>query len=197
MSERKNADPIESSDVTFRDQGEFRSWLSENADLSEGIWLRFAKKDSGEQSITYAQALDEALCFGWIDGQKKPCDQISWLQRFCPRRPRSNWSKINIQHAERLTKEGRMTPRGLEEIEAAKGDGRWATAYDSPKDAEPPDDFLQELAKDPSALAFFKTLNRANVYAIVYRLQTAKRPETREKRMKLILEMMADGKKFH
>lgn len=183
--------------ITFRKPEEFRQWLSENVKLSDGIWLRFAKKGSGEMSITYAQALDEALCYGWIDAQKKSLDEKSWVHRFCPRRPRSRWSKINIQHVERLIQAERMTPYGLEEIEKAKANGRWAAAYDSPRDAEPPADFLERLAQDPASLAFFKTLNRANVYAIVYRLQTSKRPETREKRMQSILEMLAKGQKFH
>jgi uncharacterized protein YdeI (YjbR/CyaY-like superfamily) len=183
--------------TTFRSATEFRNWLSENEGKSEGIWLRFVKKSSYERSISYSEALDEALCFGWIDAVKKPLDQTSWLHRFCPRRPKGNWSKINTQHAERLIQEGRMTPSGLREIEAAKEDGRWVNAYDSPKNAEPPADFLQELAKNPDAEAFFLTLNRANLYAIVYRLQTAKRPETREKRMREILDMLANGKKFH
>lgn len=183
--------------ITFQNPDEFRQWLAENSEISGGIWLRFGKKGSGETTITYAEALDEALCYGWIDAQKRPCDEKSWLHRFCPRRPRGNWSKINIGHAERLIKDGRMTPRGLKEIEEAKADGRWAAAYDSPKDAEPPADFLERLAQDPAALAFFETLNRANIYAIVYRLQTAKRPETREKRMQVILEMLAKGEKFH
>ena len=183
--------------TTFRSAAEFREWLSENTELDDGIWLRFVKKGACEVSITYAEALDEALCFGWIDARKKPLDKASWLQRFCPRRPKGNWSKINIQHAERLIQAGRMTPSGLKEVEAAKEDGRWAGAYDSQSNAEPPPDFLRELAKNPDAEAFFLTLNRANLYAIVYRLQTAKRPETREKRMVAIIEMLANGKTFH
>ena len=191
------ARPYETDCITFRSPAELREWLLENAEQSEGIWLRFAKQAADEKSIGYSEALDEALCFGWIDARKKPLDQTSWLQRFCPRRPKGNWSKINIQHAERLIQAGRMTPGGLKEIEAAKEAGRWASAYDSPKNAEPPADFLQELAKNQDAEAFFRTLNRANLYAIVYRLQTAKRPETREKRMRAILDMLANGKKFH
>ncbi len=183
--------------LTFQSATDFRRWLSENVGQAEGIWLQIYKKGSHQPSITYAEALDEALCFGWIDAQKKPCDDVSWLQRFCPRRAKGNWSKINIQHAERLIQAGKMTARGLQEIEAAKADGRWAAAYDSPKGAEPPDDFLSELARTPDALAFYQTLNRANIYAIVYRLQTAKKPETREKRRQAILEMLARGEKFH
>ena len=132
-----------------------------------------------------------------IDGQKKPSDGKSWLQKFTPRRPKSGWSKVNTHHVERLTKTGAMTPAGLEAVKAAQADGRWKSAYDSPRNANPPEDFLKELKKNGEAKAFFKTLNRANVYSILYRLQTAKKPETRKKRMKLILAMMDQGKKFH
>lgn len=135
--------------------------------------------------------------FGWIDGQAKPFDDRSWLQKFTPRRPRSGWSKLNTRHVERLVKTGAMTPAGMEAVKAAKADGRWKAAYDSPSNALPPEDFLKELGKNKKAKAFFETLNKANVYAIVYRLQTAKKPETREKRMKLILAMLAGGKAFH
>jgi uncharacterized protein YdeI (YjbR/CyaY-like superfamily) len=181
----------------FKSTGDLRAWLEKNHAGSDGIWLRLFKKGSGKRSITYAEALDELLCFGWIDGQKKPEDELSWLQRACPRRPGSKWSRLNTQHAERLIKSGRMTPAGLLAVESAKADGRWTAAYDSPKDAAPPLDFLKELANDKKAQSFFETLNRANVYSIVYRLQTAKKPETRAKRMKMILAMMARGEKFH
>ena len=159
--------------------------------------MRFFKKASGEKCVSRAEALDHALCYGWIDGQAKPYDEHSWLQKFTPRRPRSGWSKLNIQHVARLTKAGAMRPAGLAAVAAAKADGRWEAAYDSPRNAQPPADFLKALAKNKKAKAFFETLNRANVYAIVYRLQTAKKPETRERRMKLILGMMREGKKFH
>jgi uncharacterized protein YdeI (YjbR/CyaY-like superfamily) len=181
----------------LKSTGDLRSWLEKNHASSDGIWLRLFKKGSGKRTITYAEALDELLCFGWIDGQKKPEDELSWLQRACPRRPGSKWSRLNTQHAERLIKSGRMTEAGLQAVELAKADGRWTAAYDSPKDASPPLDFLKELANDKKAQSFFETLNRANVYSIVYRLQTAKKPETRAKRMKMILAMMARGEKFH
>jgi uncharacterized protein YdeI (YjbR/CyaY-like superfamily) len=181
----------------FRSSADFRAWLEQSHVASSGIWLRFYKKASGEESLTYAQALDQALCFGWIDGQKKPFDAQSWLQRFTPRRPKSTWSKINTEHVARLTKTGMMTAAGLKAVEAAKADGRWQAAYASQRDAAPPEDFLKELGKSKKAKAFFETLNKANVYAIVYRLATAKKPETRAKRMKAILAMMAQGKKFH
>ncbi len=181
----------------FKSSADFRKWLEKNHATSDGIWLRIFKKDSNEKSVTYAEALDQALCFGWIDGLRRPGDELSFLQRFTPRRPRSGWSKINTQHAERLIKAGLVAPSGLKAIEAAKADGRWEAAYSSPRDAQPPEDFLKELDKNKKAKAFFESLNRGNVYAIVYRLQTAKKPETRERRMKLILEMMKEGKRLH
>lgn len=171
--------------------------MEKNHAGSDGVGLRIFKKDSGEKSITYAEALDEALCFGWIDGQKKAFDELSWVQKFTPRRAKSGWSKRNTEHVERLIKAGQMTRAGLEVVEAAKADGRWQAAYDSQRNAAPPEDFLKALAKDKKAKAFFATLNKANIYSIVYRLQTAKTPETREKRMKMILDMLSCGEKFH
>jgi uncharacterized protein YdeI (YjbR/CyaY-like superfamily) len=175
----------------------FRKWLSSNHRSSPGIWLQIFKKGSGTPTITYAEALDEALCFGWIDGQKQTRDALSYLQKFTPRRARSGWSKINTQHAERLIREARMKPAGQAEIDAAKTDGRWRSAYDSPSNATVPEDFLAALAQDPKARAFFDSLNKANLYAIAYRLQTAKKPETRERRMTLILAMLSRGESFH
>jgi uncharacterized protein YdeI (YjbR/CyaY-like superfamily) len=183
--------------LPFKSPAAFRRWLEKNHASSDGLWLRIFKKDSGEKSITYAEAVDQALCYGWIDGLKKSHDALSWIQKFTPRRPRSGWSQINTGHVERLILAGAMTPAGLKVVEAAKADGRWAAAYASPRNATPPEDFLKQLGKHKKAKAFFDTLNKANVYAIVYRLQTAKKPETRERRMKLILEMMQQGKKFH
>ncbi|HMQ88223.1 MAG TPA: YdeI/OmpD-associated family protein [Flavilitoribacter sp.] len=176
----------------------WEEWLVENHEITEkGIWLRFYKKNSGVATIVYAQALDVALCYGWIDAVANKYDDLSYLQKFTPRRKRSIWSKRNIEHVERLISEGRMQPAGLRQIEAAKADGRWDQAYDSPANMEIPADFLEELAKDPSAKAFFDTLNKTNLYAIGWRLQTAKKPETRAKRMKAILEMLSKGEKFH
>jgi len=183
--------------LSFRSSQELRSWLELNHAGSEGIWLRIFKKSSDQKSITYAEALDQALCYGWIDAQKQPCDQNCWLQKFTPRRPKSGWSRINTQHVERLIKAGQMTRAGLQAVEAAKADGRWQAAYDSPRNAAPPEDFLKALSKDQKAKEFFETLNKANIYSIVYRLQTAKKPETREKRMRLILAMLKRGEKFH
>lgn len=175
---------------------QWEKWLAKNHDLSSGVWLQIQKK-TGRRHLTYAEALDVALCYGWIDGQKKSYDSESWLQKFTRRGPRSTWSKKNTEHVERLIREGRMKAAGLAVIEGAKKDGRWEAAYDSQRNAKIPPDFLKELARDRKALAFFESLNKANLYSIVYRLQTAKTPETREKRMKTILEMMANGKKFH
>jgi len=183
--------------VTFATAEQFRIWIEANAETSDGIWVRISKKGCDTPTVSHPEALEIALCYGWIDGQKKPLDDLYWLQRFCPRKAGSKWSKINTENAVRLIQEGRMTPRGLAEIERAKADGRWDAAYDSPKNAEPPEQFMQRLSQDPKALEFYQTLNRANLYAIAYRLQTAKRPETLEKRITTILEMMREGRRFH
>ena len=181
----------------FATAGAWEQWLAVNHAQSDGIWLRIFNKESGEKTVTYAEALDEALCYGWIDGQKKKLDTDSWIQKFTPRRARSIWSKRNIEHIERLTNEKRMKAGGLKAFEEAKKDGRIAAAYDSPSNSSAPEDFLQLLEKDKKAKVFFDSLNKANKYAITWRLQTAKKPETREKRMNIILEMLAKGEKFH
>jgi uncharacterized protein YdeI (YjbR/CyaY-like superfamily) len=183
--------------LSFASALELRTWLAENHDQSEGILLRIYKKDSGVASVSYAEALDQALCYGWIDGQKQPGDTQSWLQKFTPRRAKSGWSKKNTEHAERLVASGDMTAAGLEEIDAAKADGRWQAAYDSFSNASIPDDFLKMLAANKKAQAFFATLNKTNLYSIAYRLQTAKKAETRQKRMQTILAMLARGEKYH
>jgi uncharacterized protein YdeI (YjbR/CyaY-like superfamily) len=183
--------------LAFKSSSDFRAWLTAHHLTCDGIWLRIYKKDSGQATVTYAEALDHALCFGWIDGQKNRYDELSFLQRFTPRRPRSGWSKLNTQHVDRLVKNGMMTPAGLKAVEAAKADGRWEAAYASPRNAEPPADFLKALNRDQQAKAFYATLSRANIFAIVYRLQTAKKTETRERRMQNILAMLSRGEKFH
>jgi uncharacterized protein YdeI (YjbR/CyaY-like superfamily) len=183
--------------LRFKSFADFRCWLEKHHAKSDGIWLRFFKKHSGRKSATHAEALDQALCYGWIDGQTKPFDEQSWLQKFTPRRPGSGWSKLNTQHVERLAKTGAMAPAGLAAVATAKADGRWEAAYSSPRNAILPEDFLKELAKNKKAETFFKTLNKANIYSIVYRLTTAKKAETRARRMKLILAMMNQGKSFH
>jgi uncharacterized protein YdeI (YjbR/CyaY-like superfamily) len=181
----------------FKTAKDWKKWLEKNHAKSMGIWLRFFKKGSGIPSVTYAEALDEALCFGWIDSLLQKYDDVSYLQKFSPRRPKSLWSKRNIEHVTRLSKEGRMRPAGKREMEAARTDGRWEVAYDSSGTMELPADFLKELSKDKKAKKFFETLNRANTYAIAWRLQTAKRAETRKRRMKSLLEMLKAGKKLH
>lgn len=183
--------------LSFKSSKEFERWLNKNYSKSNGIWLRIFKKNSETKSVSYAEALDEALCYGWIDGQKNKYDDNSWLQKFTPRRKASGWSKINTSHIERLTKAGRMQPSGLKEVEAAKADGRWENAYHSQSTASLPDDFMIELKKNKKAMAFFETLNKTNLYSIAYRLQTAKKAETLEKRKKLILEMLSREEKFH
>jgi uncharacterized protein YdeI (YjbR/CyaY-like superfamily) len=182
---------------SFRSSKELRAWLTKEHARAGGLLLRIYKKDSGVPSVTYAQALDQALCFGWIDGQKLPFDADSWVQKFTPRRVKSGWSKKNVAHVDRLGQEGQMMPAGLKEVEAAKADGRWATAYDSPANATMPPEFVKELARNTKAKQFYATLNKANLYSIAYRLQTAKRSETKIKRIKLIIEMLARGEKFH
>jgi uncharacterized protein YdeI (YjbR/CyaY-like superfamily) len=183
--------------LSFRTPVEFRKWLTKNHDQSDRIWLLLAKKNSGQASVTYAEALDEALCFGWIDGQKKPHDESAWLQRFSRRRPRSGWSKLNTQHTDRLIAAGRMQPAGQAEIDAARSDGRWTAAYDSPSTDTIPEDFLAALRKNKKAQKFFESLNKSNRYAISYRLQTAKKPETKVKRIEAIVAMLARGEAFH
>ncbi len=172
-------------------------WLAKNHAATPGVWLRFFKKDSGVVTVTYAEALDGALCHGWIDGQVRKHDEKSWLQKFTPRRPRSLWSKRNRDHVARLTASGKMRAAGRKQVEVARADGRWDCAYDSPSKMTVPEDFLKALAKNKKSLAFFKSLNKTNVYSIGWRLQTATKPETRAKRMQAILDMLARGKKFH
>ncbi len=183
--------------IPFANAASFRRWLKTNHAKHGGIWMQLAKKDSGITSITYPEALDEALCHGWIDGQKKSFDAQYWLQKFTKRGARSVWSKINIGHIERLTREGRMQPAGLAAADAARADGRWEQAYHSPKTHELPADFLEAVGAHAKAKAFFATLNSANRYAIYFRLTTAKKPETRARRFVLLLEMMKRGEKLH
>lgn len=156
-----------------------------------------AKKGSGKTTVTYLEALHVALCYGWIDGQVKTYDQQYYIQKFTPRRAKSLWSKLNVERAERLIKEGRMKPAGYKAIEKAKADGIWEAAYDPGSKMTIPEDFLQELKKNKEAEEFFKTLDKTNLFSIGFRLQTARKPETREKRMKEIIEMLSLGKKFH
>ena len=182
---------------SFASASDLRAWLELHADESEGFWLKIYKKGSETATVSYAEALDEALCFGWIDGQKQRHDEVSWRQRFTPRRPKSGWSKINTRHAERLIKAGQMKAAGQAQIDAAKKDGRWAAAYDSSRNATFPEDFLAAVRRNKKTNAFFESLSKTNRYAIAYRLQTAKKPETKQRRMEAILAMLASGETFH
>lgn len=183
--------------LSFSTQIEFEKWIKQNVKSTEGIWLKFAKKNSGIVSISPEQALEIALCFGWIDGQRKSFDENYFLNRYTPRRKASLWSKRNIEIAERLIAENKMQADGLKEIERAKADGRWANAYDGQKNMEIPNELLEQLNKHPVALSFFNSLNRTNKFAIVMRLQTARKPETREKRLIKIMEMLEKSEKFY
>lgn len=183
--------------MEFKTAEAFETWLIKNHGNSNGLWLKIFKKDSRKETISYAEALDVALCYGWIDGQKQAHDEQAWLQKFCPRSAKSIWSKINTKHVERLINEGRMRPAGLKAVEKAKTDGSWEKAYDPPSKMTIPEDFLKALSKNKKAEAIFMGLNKTNLFSIGFRLQTAKKQETREKRMKEIIEMLAKGEKFH
>lgn len=183
--------------IAFASESEFESWLAEHHESADGLWLKFARKASSIASIDYPQALDVALCYGWIDGQSKSLDEHYYLQRFTPRRPRSKWSKINREKVAKLIEQGRMQPAGMREIERAKADGRWDNAYDSPRTATVPDDLQARLDEHPKAKAFFEGLDSRNRYAILYRIQDAKRPETRARRIEQFVEMLKNGDKLH
>jgi uncharacterized protein YdeI (YjbR/CyaY-like superfamily) len=189
-------DPKEQPTKSFTTRQKWREWLERNHSKSTGIFLRIFKKDSGKKTVTHLEALDEALCFGWIDGVRKSYDDESFLQKFTPRQKRSIWSKRNQENVARLIKEQRMTNAGIAEVERAKNDGRWDRAYDSPKDMKVPSDFLKELKKNKAAYKFFKELTKVNHFAIAFRLHNAKRPETRERRMKDFLERLGNGEKI-
>jgi uncharacterized protein YdeI (YjbR/CyaY-like superfamily) len=173
----------------------FRAWLTEHHDLSSGVWLTIAKKGSQTSTVTYAEALDAALQYGWIDGQARRCDDDTYLQRFTPRRQRSPWSLRNRRAAEAMIEEGTMAPSGLAEVERARADGRWDRAYEGQRNAEPHPDFLAALGQNPAATEFYATLNGHSRYAIYYRVQDAKRAETRARRIDNIVGMLARGEK--
>jgi uncharacterized protein YdeI (YjbR/CyaY-like superfamily) len=183
--------------LPFKSKEKWADWLAKQYDKSTGVWLKLAKKDSGIASVTYEDALDVALCYGWIDGQKKGFDDKYWLQKFTPRGPKSIWSKINTEKAERLIASGEMKPAGLKAIETAKHDGRWDAAYSSQKNISIPDDFQATLEKNKKAKAFFETLNSVNRYAILFRIQTAKKAETRAKRIQQFVEMLEKNEKIY
>ena len=189
--------PDELEIILFSGPGEFEEWLEGNAGSSAGLWLKIAKKGTPEPSVTYAEALELALCFGWIDSQKRGFDETHFLQRFTPRRPRGRWSKINREKAEALEAEGRLRPAGTGEVAAARADGRWEAAYAGRRTAEVPDDLRRALDANPAAAAFFAQLDGANRYAITYRLAEAKKPETRERRLAKFLTMLERGEKIH
>jgi uncharacterized protein YdeI (YjbR/CyaY-like superfamily) len=183
--------------VLFERQKDWAVWLNKNQAKSPGVWLRIAKKASGMDSVSYAEALEVALCYGWIDGLKKAYDESTWLQKFTPRKGKSIWSKINREKAEALIRSGEMKPAGLKAIESARLDGRWDAAYDSQSKASAPDDFQVELDKNAKAKAFFATLNSVNRYAILFRIQTAKKAETRAKRIEQFIRMLEKNEKIY
>jgi uncharacterized protein YdeI (YjbR/CyaY-like superfamily) len=183
--------------LLFKQKEDWATWLDENHAASSGVWLRLAKKAAGLESVSYAEAVQAALCYGWMDGQAKSYDEASWLQKFTPRGAKSIWSKINRERAEELIRQGQMKPAGLKAVEAAKQDGRWDAAYASPSKAEVPDDFQAELDKSPEAKAFFATLNSQNRYAILFRIQTAKKAATRARRIQQFIGMLEKNEKLH
>jgi uncharacterized protein YdeI (YjbR/CyaY-like superfamily) len=183
--------------VCFASQKAWRAWLDKHHSDSNGVWLKIAKKASGITTVSYAEALEVSLCYGWIDGQKGKFDEQYFVQRFTPRRPRSKWSQINCTKATELIEKGAMKPAGLREVERAKADGRWAAAYESQSRATVPDDLQRELDKNKTARDFFATLSSINRYAILYRIQDAKRPETRARRIAKYVEMLEKHETLH
>ena len=183
--------------ISFASQAEWTDWLAQHHDQSTGLWMKLAKKDSGIPSVTYDQAVESALCYGWIDGLKKSFDHQFWLQKFTPRGPKSIWSKINVEKAEKLIASGQMQPAGLKTVEAAKLDGRWEQAYESQKNMGIPEDFQRALDANPTAREFFATLKSASRYSFLFRIQTAKKAETRAKRIEQFIAMLERGEKFN
>ena len=183
--------------IFFASAAEWEEWLEANHAASPGVRLRIAKKNTGIQSVRYPEVLESALCFGWIDGQREALDENYFLQRFTPRQPRSRWSKINREKAEGLVAAGRMRPAGLAEVERAKADGRWEAAYESQSRIAIPDDLERELATRPQAKEFFFRLSSQNRYSILYRLQDAKKPETRARRLAKFVAMLEAGETIH
>lgn len=183
--------------LLFASASEWDAWLAANYDSNDAVWLKIAKRGSDVPSVSYQEALECAICYGWIDGQKAPLDDRFWLQRFSARKPGGRWSRINREKAERLTAEGRMKPAGLRQVEAAKSNGNWDTAYSPQSTAAVPEDLQAALDADPRAKVFFETLNRVNRYAILYRIGNAKKPETRSRRIEQFVKMLNEGKKIH
>lgn len=190
--------PVDNDSIRhFEDKNAWEAWLADQHGTSSGLWLRLAKKGSVYQSVSYAEALEVALCHGWIDGQKKSDDEDFWLQKFTPRAARSLWSKVNREKALALIEVGRMSPAGLREVERAQGDGRWDAAYAPSSGATVPEDFQSSLDANPKAKAFFETLKSQNRYAFLFRVQTAKKPETRAKRIQQFIQMLENHETFH
>jgi uncharacterized protein YdeI (YjbR/CyaY-like superfamily) len=183
--------------ITFASQEDWEAWLSSNGEVVTGVWLRIAKRSAGQPTLTYAQALEGAICYGWIDGQKQAESEHYWLQRFTPRTTKSIWSKINKTKAEALISAGKMHPTGLREINRAKQDGRWEAAYSSASTSTVPDDLQQALNGNPKAKQFFATLNSQNRYAILFRIQNVKRAETRARKISQFIDMLNSGEKIH
>ena len=181
----------------FASQADFEAWLEDQHARSDGVWLQIAKKGSPHATVTYEEAIEAALRFGWIDGQKRRGDDEHWLQRFTPRSSRSRWSQINRDKAEQLIAAGRMRPAGLTEVDRARTDGRWAAAYEGQRGAAIPDDLAHELDRDPKAAAAFAELDAQNRYSIVWRINDAKRPETRARRVAKYLDMLRRGERIH
>jgi len=178
-------------------RSEFESWLEEHCAAVDQVWLQFARKGTGVTTLTYEEAVLVGLCYGWIDGQAVSQDETYWLQRFTPRRSKSKWSKINRERAERLIAEGNMRPAGLREVERAQADGRWEAAYDSQTSISVPEDLLLAMEKNAAARGFFETLDSRNRYAILYRIQEARKPETRARRIENFVTMLSQGKKIY
>ena len=183
--------------LAFESSNAWETWLEKHHATANGLWLKIAKKGSGIDTVSYAEALDVALCYGWIDGQKASFDDHHWLQRFTPRRPRSKWSKVNREKATELIKRGEMKPAGLREVERATQDGRWDAAYDAQSTATVPDDLRREFDKNVVARKFFSTLDSRNRYAILYQIQDAKKPETRARRIEKYVAMLNEHKKIY
>jgi uncharacterized protein YdeI (YjbR/CyaY-like superfamily) len=183
--------------IAFDSDAAWEAWLEAHHATSDGIWMKIAKKGTGIPTVAYPEVLDTALCFGWIDGQRKALDDRYFLQRFTPRRARSRWSQVNRDKVAALTSAGRMRPAGIAEVERAKADGRWDAAYDAPSTAAVPDDLAAALDAQPQARAFFETLSGQNRYAILHRVQDAKRPETRARRIEKFVAMCAAGERIY
>jgi uncharacterized protein YdeI (YjbR/CyaY-like superfamily) len=196
MKSKSNA-PGDTPVLSFRRQEDWAAWLDKNHGASSGVWLRLAKKAAGVQPLSYGEALEAALCYGWIDGQRKSDGEKAWLQKFTPRTKRSIWSKVNRQKALALIEAGRMKPAGLKEVERAKQDGRWDAAYDSFSGGTVPSDLQAALDGNERAKAFFAALDGRNRYAILFRIQTAKQAETRRKRIRQFVEMLEKNEKLY